>query len=595
MNTNTLQAALAAHQQGDLVRAEQLYRAILATGDDPDALQLLGALKARQGDHDEAIRLMRHSLRIDPGQPNVLNNLGNSLKRKGALLEATRHYREALTMDPAYLDAARNLISTLAETGRDEESNVLLQDMLTRYPTDPALLALGGRSHESAGRFQFAIELYRRSLNIRPDHAATLNSLGVSYRLDNQPRQALACFDRLLEMGVRDYQVVHNAANAHADLGDLETAMAYYREVIDLNPTFVEAHKNLGSLLWSMGDQASFLDSFERTFQSGRVTDEMILARGESLLTAERPADAIAALDERPPSDGGPDLLDLKARCLLETGDFDAAIACHEEACRLSDDSRFRLMHGITRLRIGDIERAHELLDRVFTEEPANQYALSHLAVCWRLLGDPRAEAVNNWRDLVRTYELPTPPGYSSLAEFNAHLNDCLTRLHTSREHPMDQTLRGGTQTQGNLFGREQKEIREFVNGITVRLHEHLAHLKTVPKPFPMFDTADNFTFSASWSVRLRDQGFHTMHIHPMGWFSSAYYVDLPPVIDDTSQAGWLVFGQPNFDVGLEPIHAVRPVAGQLTLFPSYLWHGTRPFTDEHPRTTIAFDIVAVS
>ena len=57
MNATTLQAALAAHQQGDLARAEQLYRQILAAGDDPDALQLLGALKARQGDHNEAIRL----------------------------------------------------------------------------------------------------------------------------------------------------------------------------------------------------------------------------------------------------------------------------------------------------------------------------------------------------------------------------------------------------------------------------------------------------------------------------------------------------------------------------------------------------------
>ena len=31
---------------------------------------------------------------------------------------------------------------------------------------------------------------------------------------------------------------------------------------------------------------------------------------------------------------------------------------------------------------------------------------------------------------------------------------------------------------------------------------------------------------------------------------------------------------------------------GRLVLFPSYMWHGTIPFHDAQPRTTIAFDVV---
>jgi hypothetical protein len=42
-----------------------------------------------------------------------------------------------------------------------------------------------------------------------------------------------------------------------------------------------------------------------------------------------------------------------------------------------------------------------------------------------------------------------------------------------------------------------------------------------------------------------------------------------------------------------DPVEAyVTPTIGQLALFPSYLWHGTVPFTDEAERLTVAFDIV---
>ena len=42
-----------------------------------------------------------------------------------------------------------------------------------------------------------------------------------------------------------------------------------------------------------------------------------------------------------------------------------------------------------------------------------------------------------------------------------------------------------------------------------------------------------------------------------------------------------------------DPIRrAIQPRPGRLVLFPSYMWHGTVPFRDTQPRTTIAFDVV---
>ena len=91
----------------------------------------------------------------------------------------------------------------------------------------------------------------------------------------------------------------------------------------------------------------------------------------------------------------------------------------------------------------------------------------------------------------------------------------------------------------------------------------------------------------------MRDQGFHTNHIHPRGWISSVYYVAVPDAVED-GQQGWLKFGEPSFATPMNDTirRMVKPAPGRLVLFPSYMWHGTVPFRSDTARTTIAFDAV---
>ena len=99
---------------------------------------------------------------------------------------------------------------------------------------------------------------------------------------------------------------------------------------------------------------------------------------------------------------------------------------------------------------------------------------------------------------------------------------------------------------------------------------------------------------AGSWSVRLSSQGFHVNHIHPEGVLSSACYISLPPTMgSDESRDGWLELGRPPAQLGLalEPLAAIEPRPGRLALFPSYLFHGTRPFAAGE-RLTVAFDVV---
>ena len=69
--------------------------------------------------------------------------------------------------------------------------------------------------------------------------------------------------------------------------------------------------------------------------------------------------------------------------------------------------------------------------------------------------------------------------------------------------------------------------------------------------------------------------------------------VNPPPLSDDGFDV-CIRFGQPPFrtDPPLAAEHYERPKPGRLVLFPSYMWHGTVPFTTDEKRMTIAFDIL---
>jgi len=239
-----------------------------------------------------------------------------------------------------------------------------------------------------------------------------------------------------------------------------------------------------------------------------------------------------------------------------------------------------------------DPQKAAAAAEKILTVLPYDQLSLARLGTAWRMLGDARDEALTGYDNLIQTFDLDPPEGFSDMADFNAELANYLAGLHPPTREFIGQSLRGGTQTKGNLFGAGHRlveilkqRIEESVARYIQALDDDAAH------PFSGRRTK-GFGFTGSWSSRLVDCGFHVNHVHPMGWISSCYYVGVPDAVADTeAKQGWIKFGEPTYDVGLSFRRAIQPAPGRLVLFPSYMWHGTVPFHGPTPRTTIAFDV----
>src|SRR5262249_54299013 len=93
-----LSHAIAAHQGGDLGRAESLYHVVLRRDARQfDALHMLGVLAGQRRDFAKADRLIRQALNVDP-------------KRYDQALTA---YHEALAIRPNYAEALKGVGNVL--------------------------------------------------------------------------------------------------------------------------------------------------------------------------------------------------------------------------------------------------------------------------------------------------------------------------------------------------------------------------------------------------------------------------------------------------------------------------------------------------
>ncbi len=360
-------------------------------------------------------------------------------------------------------------------------------------------------------------------------------------------------------------------------------------------------HASLNSLYWQYGMHDKYLQSYSVAIQSRPHNSALRLQYVSALLKFNDLDTATQILRQSQQQLGTVVASDtvfhrLSGQLFVKKGLFPEAKESFTTAVKLSPED-IRSREDMARLLImeGNYQQGLEHIDAVFDKAPFNQSLIAYRSLCWRLLDNLEEASVNDYEHFIRVYRIPLPAGYTDISEFNQSLNRCLDKLHNTRIHPMGQTLRGGTQTQGNVFNHQIKEIQEVRQSISHSVQEYIDSMEDQPEHPFLGRKSKHFRFSDSWSSRLSEQGFHTNHIHPQGWISSCYYVNLPGSVNTSDdKQGWIKFGETNLKLGAREKIAryIQPQEGLLVLFPSYMFHGTVPFHSADERTTIAFDIV---
>lgn len=163
---------------------------------------------------------------------------------------AIERLRRALRSDAENLVALATLAKALVAVGQPEQALDLAQRALSLDPENPEILVTSGLIELSQGRHESALELFEMALSVDPRwRDAALERSRTLFRL-GRSEEAGAALRALLQQ---------DPSNARAQIaevewllypeGEVEPAIAQLREVIEREPSQVEAWRLLGGIL----------------------------------------------------------------------------------------------------------------------------------------------------------------------------------------------------------------------------------------------------------------------------------------------------------------------------------------------------------
>ncbi len=492
------------------------------------------------------------------------------------------------------LEVARTA-RALTGAGRPVEALVLTTPLAALADAPTALLSAHAAALNAVGRGADALPVYRRVTELAPDdrigwynYAATLGDLGRAADAERAMGEAI-------RRGLDRPEVDLVLARAMTLLQRFDEAEDRFGKVLAREPLHPAAHRDLAQLVWMRtGDVARALSGLDAALAGAPGDVALTRTRATVLQFAGDLPAAIATLEAAVARQSHPALLLDLAALRIEAGQGAEALTIARALLAASPGLRPALeVYGQACLAAGEAAEAERIADQLLVGAPFDQMALMLRSTAWRLQGDARADSLIAPDRFVRAHHLPTPDGWTSREAFLTDLRRSAHALHGLAAHPLQQSLRGGSQAQGVLASGDPV-IQAFFRSVDRVIADHITWLGEGDDPVRARITGRH-RIKGAWSVRLRPHGYHVNHIHPEGWLSSAFYVETPTTaVDAGDRQGWLTFNKPGFATvpALEANHAVRPEPGLLALFPSYMWHGTQAFTTDETRMTIAFDIV---
>jgi len=583
-------------QSGKLAAADEIVRPLLAPVMSDELVPLVGAIRLQQERFSEAAPMFERARALHPREVRFAFLHGTALAGMDQFAQAVSAFQAVIKQEPNIADAYLALGRAQRKLGQFEEAQNTYRKLLRLKPDNvDGYIALSSVLAEM-GNFAQAEAPLRRALPLARDpkvQAAIHNNLAILLSQQNQHQEALENLERTQKLAPEIPDLDQRRIDRLHQLGRYEECLLLYRKLLDRDPADPQIHRAYNSLLYRLGRQEEYLASYDRAPQ----TRELLLGKARFLSLQKRVMDAekvYHTLLARDPLDSA--ALAGWAGNLMVLGRHREALAMFESMIsRPGAAPGFFSAGASAALMTGDPEKAEQLCQAGLRANPFDQTCLAILSIAWRLKNDERHEALNGYDRFIRVFDLDPPEGFSSMEDFNAELGIYLDQLHPRTDAYLEQSLEGGTQTEGMLFGAGHALVEKVRLRIEEALATFIADLGPDEQHPFLARHSKSFQYSGAWSCLMRGKGFHVNHLHPEGWISSCYYVTVPEAAKDTAtRNGWLKFGEPSLEVPLkDPIlKAVQPVPGRLVLFPSYMWHGTIPLDASSARTTIAFDAV---
>lgn len=228
------------------------------------------------------------------------------------------------------------------------------------------------------GRLAEARQLCEAVLAAEPGNAGALSCLGEVLLALRRPEEALACFDRLVQVQPDSVEALCNHGIALLILGRHGPALASLDRALAVAPADAAVLFHRGLCLMGLGRWQAAVESFDRVLAGMPQHAPTLGKRGDALVAQRRFEEALASYDRgmsAAPGDVG--LLNCRAHVLMELNRPGEALAVYEQVLQTRSgdaDAWYNAGNGLAAL--SRFEEALKRYDRALAIAPG--HFLSH-------------------------------------------------------------------------------------------------------------------------------------------------------------------------------------------------------------------------
>jgi tetratricopeptide (TPR) repeat protein len=237
------------------------------------------------GDTESAIAEYRQALRLDPRNVNVLNSLGVCFGVRQDYDKALKAFQAAIKLDPDEVLARYN--AGLVHLLRGEKQAALRQ-WLKALPAGPDVFELNlqtGKLLLESDQPEKAQKHIQRAADLKPESATVQRLLGETFLAQRLTEQAIVPFKKALRTNPNDAAALSGLARCYELRNEnMEIALSFCRQSVEINPANGRFHLRLGRLLAKTGQLREALKACKQAQALGQDAQDQINALEDRLM-----------------------------------------------------------------------------------------------------------------------------------------------------------------------------------------------------------------------------------------------------------------------------------------------------------------------
>ncbi|CAO1652475.1 putative 2OG-Fe(II) oxygenase [Parasphingorhabdus sp. NYA22] len=242
-----------------------------------------------------------------------------------------------------------------------------------------------------------------------------------------------------------------------------------------------------------------------------------------------------------------------------------------------------------TLIKAGAVDNAEKCLSDTVRKYGRTTASDATSYVIKLLKGGEQSPSISQHRELLQQSQQSEHYDPDEIARLNQELSNCL------KAHPALLYEPSNTATaQGRQAAIHSLLPPQLINPVIGMLQAESERYFERHRQHEFMNLRPENLAITSWAVVLEKGGYQHPHIHPSGWLSGVYYVDIGGDYDVDDNGGAIEFLKPPKSLigKMEPeTIVIKPQDGLMLLFPSHYYHHTLAHSGDRKRITISFDI----